>query len=146
MAYVLALVARVPTELFPWYVLSITVPNMIAIPLVLMEAICRQMESPHFTAAECANAQTMRLFTVTVTYSPIVWIGFYSYAESYAAAPADLLVESAPKIRVEAPELEAGQPQGTALGPMKRCTMWAWARGAGFPNALEFTGGSALML
>lgn len=81
-----ALVMRVPLDLRPWFTIGIALPNMIALPLILVEAICHEKMSGA-QIAQCVEGATTRLFTVTLTHTPIIWICFLRYAKSYANEP-----------------------------------------------------------
>lgn len=71
----------------PWFVLSVTVPNMIALPMVLVEAMCREEEPEQGAAARCVDAAITRLFMVTLSHTIIFWLGCVRYAKSFADAP-----------------------------------------------------------
>eukprot|EP00928_Gymnodinium_smaydae_P001674 TRINITY_DN10603_c0_g1_i1.p1 TRINITY_DN10603_c0_g1~~TRINITY_DN10603_c0_g1_i1.p1 ORF type:complete len:313 (+),score=27.19 TRINITY_DN10603_c0_g1_i1:180-1118(+) len=84
---VLAGILRVPNELLPWYVLAVTVPNMIALPLVLVEALCREQHDEKGRVAECVDGATTRLFTVTLTHTILFWTLGYGYVQSFGTPP-----------------------------------------------------------
>eukprot|EP00933_Yihiella_yeosuensis_P035981 TRINITY_DN2967_c0_g3_i1.p1 TRINITY_DN2967_c0_g3~~TRINITY_DN2967_c0_g3_i1.p1 ORF type:complete len:464 (+),score=43.01 TRINITY_DN2967_c0_g3_i1:129-1520(+) len=79
----LASIVNVPSRLRPWFVLSVCYPNMIALPLVLTEAICHEQESTNGGIAQCVENGTVRLFTVTLSHTLIFWIFAYGYASSH---------------------------------------------------------------
>lgn len=81
-----AMVMRVPLNLRPWFTIAIALPNMIALPLILVEAICHEKTSGSHIA-QCVEGATTRLFTVTLTHTPIIWICLMRYAQSYANEP-----------------------------------------------------------
>jgi len=70
---------RMPDTLRPWFAIAIATPNMIALPLILVEAICREQEETQGAIAQCYDGATTRLFTVTLTHTFIIWIFFYNY-------------------------------------------------------------------
>jgi len=78
-----AVLARVPLELRPWFVLGVAFPNMIALPLVLVEALCFEQESKPGDIAECIDGATTRLFTVCLTHTWLLWVLGYLYANAY---------------------------------------------------------------
>eukprot|EP00929_Paragymnodinium_shiwhaense_P093149 TRINITY_DN53251_c0_g1_i1.p1 TRINITY_DN53251_c0_g1~~TRINITY_DN53251_c0_g1_i1.p1 ORF type:complete len:489 (+),score=99.90 TRINITY_DN53251_c0_g1_i1:100-1566(+) len=73
----------IPPNLKPWYTLAVAVPNMVALPLVLVEAICREEVDSKSEVAECIAEGTLRLFTVCLTNSVITWVFLYDYVLRY---------------------------------------------------------------
>lgn len=88
-----AIILRVPLTLRPWFVLVVAQPNLIALPLVLVEAICRESEESQANITTCIEEATTRLFTVTLLNSLIFWTFLQSYVQSYMdrAVQQDLL-------------------------------------------------------
>lgn len=84
----LAKLVSLPDALKPWFVLSVAVPNMVALPLVLVEAICREQETSTANIARCVDGYTTRLFTVTLTHTFIFWTVAPPYVRSFASADA----------------------------------------------------------
>eukprot|EP00931_Biecheleriopsis_adriatica_P050847 TRINITY_DN29472_c0_g2_i1.p1 TRINITY_DN29472_c0_g2~~TRINITY_DN29472_c0_g2_i1.p1 ORF type:complete len:425 (+),score=60.23 TRINITY_DN29472_c0_g2_i1:48-1322(+) len=83
---VFACALNIPAALRPWYVLAIAVPNMIALPLVLVEALCHEQESSTSHVAECISGATTRLFSVVLTHHIIFWTLGYGYVQLASAA------------------------------------------------------------
>jgi hypothetical protein len=82
--HLLAITLRVPMSLHPWYVLAIAIPNMVALPLVLVEALCREEEEVLGRVASCVQEATLRLFSVTLLHTYIFWTLAFSYVRSYS--------------------------------------------------------------
>jgi len=74
---------RVSVAYRPWFVLAVSQPNMIALPLVLVEAICRESEESHDSIAACVDGATTRLFTVTLLNSLFFWTVVQAYVRFY---------------------------------------------------------------
>lgn len=79
---ILARIARVPKLLKPWFVLGVSMPNMIALPLVLLEAICREENAARAAISTCIANGTTRLFSVSFAQTPVFWTVCYAYAAS----------------------------------------------------------------
>lgn len=73
--------ARTTESFRPWFVICAAFPNLVAIPLVLIEAICRNEEHTAGDVAHCVEDANARLFTVTLTSMLIMWGGFGPYAK-----------------------------------------------------------------
>lgn len=89
-----AVVMRVPLSLRPWFTIGIALPNMIALPLILVEAICHEKTSGAHVS-QCVEGATTRLFTVTLTHTPIIWICFMRYAQSFASETDTMVTDAA---------------------------------------------------
>lgn len=73
--------ARATKSFRPWFVICAASPNLIAIPLVLVEAICRNEEETAGQIAHCVEDATARIFTATLTSMFVMWGWFYHYAK-----------------------------------------------------------------
>lgn len=60
-------------DLRAWFVLAVAMPNTIALPLVLLEALCHEQADTQGAAAQCFNGATTRLFTVTLLDNLVFW-------------------------------------------------------------------------
>ena len=76
----LAWLVNVPAHVRPWFVLGITLPNMVALPLVLVEAICREGSATQAEISTCVDGGVTRLVTVVLTQTPMTWTVFYASA------------------------------------------------------------------
>lgn len=105
---------RVPHDLRPWFVLAIGTPNMISLPLVLVEAICHELESKATAITSCVDSGLSRLFMYSLLFNYIFWGFGYSYASSYVNAhesnPSFMNLPSAPTIEESLPTASIGCP------------------------------------
>jgi len=99
----------------PWFVLACAFPNIFAIPLVYIEAICRRENEDPSAAESCINEGNQRLFTF-IMFFPILLYGFGgSYAMSHAAIEQEKLDCTDPE---KIPDEEnAGGPKSDAESP-----------------------------
>jgi len=81
--------AHVKPTFRPWFVLGCTFPNIFAIPLVFIEAICRDESESASQAEDCIAHASTRLFTF-VMFFPLMVYGFGAvYAQRSLAALSD---------------------------------------------------------
>lgn len=78
-----ARLVRVPLDMKPWFVLAIACPNLISLPLVLIEAICREGAHAQGSITKCIDQATTRLFTVCLWNNLAFWTLLQSYAKYY---------------------------------------------------------------
>jgi len=81
LGHMLARVSSVPEDLKPWFVLSVAVPNMIALPLILVEAICHEEVEPD-DVGHCVSGATTRLFASSLTHLFGVWVVGVAYIQA----------------------------------------------------------------
>lgn len=76
----------------PWFVLACTFPNVFAIPLVFIEAICRGEMATTSLAEECIAEASTRLFTLIMFFPVLV----YGFGAVYAKVSLNNLPRDAP--------------------------------------------------
>lgn len=75
----LAAIAQ-PTKAFrPWFTLSVAFPNIIALPLVIVEAMCRGEHDASGPIEECISHATVGLILMTLTSTLVLWGVYYPY-------------------------------------------------------------------
>eukprot|EP00927_Polykrikos_kofoidii_P071208 TRINITY_DN67508_c0_g1_i1.p1 TRINITY_DN67508_c0_g1~~TRINITY_DN67508_c0_g1_i1.p1 ORF type:complete len:412 (+),score=45.83 TRINITY_DN67508_c0_g1_i1:129-1238(+) len=71
---VLAWLVSIPSELKPWFVISVALPNSVALPLLLLEAVCHDQVGDQAGVAACIHDTTARLFTIALVHPAITWL------------------------------------------------------------------------
>jgi len=81
LGHMLAQLSGVPKDMKPWFVLSVAVPNMIALPLILVEALCHE-EVELDDVGHCVSGATTRLFATSLTHTFGIWIFGVAYVQA----------------------------------------------------------------
>jgi len=110
-AQLLVPIGRPDPSFHPWFVLSITFPNNVAIPLVLSRALCAQ-EEPGAPEA-CFRTASTRVFTFSLFFLAMLWLGAFNYAKAYIKTESNLpLVASDAKLD----SISSGSPDSSTAG------------------------------
>jgi predicted permease len=65
--------AKVADSFRPWFVMGAAFPNMLALPVVFIEAVCQSEENQHDEQSKCATNAESRLFTFVLVFPFLEW-------------------------------------------------------------------------
>eukprot|EP00930_Biecheleria_cincta_P082480 TRINITY_DN72205_c0_g1_i1.p1 TRINITY_DN72205_c0_g1~~TRINITY_DN72205_c0_g1_i1.p1 ORF type:complete len:425 (+),score=57.98 TRINITY_DN72205_c0_g1_i1:59-1333(+) len=65
--------AKVADSFRPWFVLGVAFPNMLALPVVFIEAVCQSEQTLHDEQSKCGSNAESRLFTFVLVFPFLEW-------------------------------------------------------------------------